>query len=268
MTIESEITRIKTNISNAYDALEEKGATIPTEKNSENLADTVATITGGGGESNYLGRVITDDGVFGYPDLPFSFSLPNTATSISGSALYYMFYGCDNLTSADLSSVTSIGTNGLNNAFNGCSMLTSVDLSSLESIGNRGLYYAFQTCSQLTSIDLHNLVSIDNNGLSYAFYDCSKLTSITFDSLQNISSYGMYYAFYRCKSLSSLSFPSLPSSSLASNNSQFTGMLNGVTGCTVHFPSNLESVIGSWGDVTKGFGGTSTTVLFDLPATT
>ena len=45
-------------------------------------------------------------------------------------------------------------------------------------------------------------------------------------------------------------------------------MLSGVTGCTVHFPSNLESVIGSWSDVTDGFDGTNTTVLFDLPATT
>ena len=44
-------------------------------------------------------------------------------------------------------------------------------------------------------------------------------------------------------------------------------MLQGVTGCTVHFPSNLQSVIGSWSDVTAGFGGTNTTVLYDLPAT-
>jgi hypothetical protein len=45
-------------------------------------------------------------------------------------------------------------------------------------------------------------------------------------------------------------------------------MLQGVTGCTVHFPSNLQSVIGSWSDVTARFGGTNTTVLFDLTATT
>ena len=44
-------------------------------------------------------------------------------------------------------------------------------------------------------------------------------------------------------------------------------MLQGVSGCTVHFPSNLQSVIGSWSDVTNGFGGTNTTVLFDLPST-
>ena len=44
-------------------------------------------------------------------------------------------------------------------------------------------------------------------------------------------------------------------------------MLQSVTGCIVHFSSNLQSVIGSWADVTAGFGGTNTTVLFDLTAT-
>ena len=266
MTIASEITRIKTNISNAYDALEEKGATIPTEKNSANLVSTIDTITVG--SPDYLGRIITDDGVFGYPTLPFSFSLPNTVTSIGGRALYYMFYGCTNLASVDLSSVTSIGTNGLNNAFNGCESLASVDLSSVTSIGNRALYYTFQNCTSLTSIDLHNVITISNNGLSNTFYDCTNLTSVALDSLQSVSGFGMNNAFYRCTSLSTLSFPSLSSSSLVSNNDQFSNMLNGVTGCTVHFPSNLESVIGSWGTVTNGFGGTNTTVLFDLPATT
>ena len=49
MTIASEITRIKTNIENAYAKAEEKGARIPEVKNSENLASCVETITNGGG---------------------------------------------------------------------------------------------------------------------------------------------------------------------------------------------------------------------------
>ena len=36
---------------------------------------------------------------------------------------------------------------------------------------------------------------------------------------------------------------------------------------TVHFPANMQSVIGSWSDVVNGFNGTNTTVLFDLPST-
>lgn len=189
MTIASEITRIKTNIDNAYTALEAKGATIPETKNSANLADTINTITDGSGETNYLGRIVTEDGVLQFPYEGFAFSLPSDVTSIGAYGLQYAFYNCLNLTSAGLDNVTSI----------------------------------------------------DRGGLQYAFQYCIGLTS--------------------------LSFPALNSNSFGGYTNQFNNMLRGVTGCTVHFPSNLESVIGSWSDVTNGFGGTNTTVLFDLPAT-
>ena len=120
MTIASEITRIKTNIDNAYTALEAKGATIPSEKNSANLANTVNTITGGSGETNYLGKIVTEDGVFQFPTESFSFSLPSNITSIGDNALRYAFQDCTSLTSVDLSNVISIGSYGLQYAFYGC----------------------------------------------------------------------------------------------------------------------------------------------------
>lgn len=50
MTIANEIRRIKTNIQNAYAEAEEKGATLPVEQNSDNLASAISTIQGGGGD--------------------------------------------------------------------------------------------------------------------------------------------------------------------------------------------------------------------------
>lgn len=44
MSINSEIERIKTNITNTYNVLEKKGATIPEQKNSNNLAGTAETV--------------------------------------------------------------------------------------------------------------------------------------------------------------------------------------------------------------------------------
>ena len=49
MTIGTEITRIKTNIENAYTALGEKGATMPEVQNSDNLAETVGSVSADGG---------------------------------------------------------------------------------------------------------------------------------------------------------------------------------------------------------------------------
>lgn len=54
MTIASEITRIKDNIANTYIALGEKGATLPELQNSDNLANTVGSVSSGGGSRNKL----------------------------------------------------------------------------------------------------------------------------------------------------------------------------------------------------------------------
>lgn len=56
MTIASEVTRIKTNIAQAYTALEEKGATIPEMKNSDNLAEAIGSVSAGGGNSGIIYR--------------------------------------------------------------------------------------------------------------------------------------------------------------------------------------------------------------------
>lgn len=47
MTVSTEITRLKTSIANAYNALEAKGATMPAIENPDNLANTVESIAGG-----------------------------------------------------------------------------------------------------------------------------------------------------------------------------------------------------------------------------
>ena len=51
MSISSEITRINTNISNAYTAVGNKGGTLPVTQNSANLATAISSITTGGGSS-------------------------------------------------------------------------------------------------------------------------------------------------------------------------------------------------------------------------
>lgn len=54
MSIASTIQSMQTNVENAYDALEDKGATIPANKNIANLADAITSIpTGSGGLEKY-----------------------------------------------------------------------------------------------------------------------------------------------------------------------------------------------------------------------
>lgn len=51
MSIQSEINRIKTNLADAYTAAQEKGATMPSQQNSENLASTISSVSASGGSA-------------------------------------------------------------------------------------------------------------------------------------------------------------------------------------------------------------------------
>ena len=121
---------------------------------------------------------------------------------------------------------------------------------------------------QYCSLSAVEEITIDE-ALKQVFKGHTNLLMANFNNLKLISYNNIFYETFReCTNLQTINFPLLNSNSFGSYTNQFSQMLAGVTGCTVHFPSNLQSVIGSWGDVQNGFGGTNTTVLFDLPATT
>ena len=196
----------------------------------------------------------------------------SSLTTISGNyGCSYMFFSCTGITNVDLSSLTTIsGNSGCSYMFHSCYGITSVNLSSLTTVsGGSGCSYMFNGCTGITNIDLSSLTTISSqNGCAYMFQSCTGITSVNLNSLNQISGSRCLTQMFRgCTSLTTLSFPALTSTSFGSNTNQFYQMLLGVTGCTVHFPSNLQAIIGSWSDVTAGFDGTSTTVLFDLPAT-
>ena len=170
----------------------------------------------------------------------------------------------------DLSGITTLGDSSLAHAFESTA-ITGIDLSGLTSVEAYSCEFMCAGCTDLETVDISSLASIDAYTpyvFQQAFTGCTSLTTVTFDALETLQGMRIFYfAFSQCTSLTSLSFPALTSSSFGSNTNQFQGMLTSVSGCTVHFPSNLSSVIGTWTDVTNGFGGTNTTVLFDLTAT-
>lgn len=201
-----------------------------------------------------------------------------TATSIGWRAMQYGCYKNVDITVADFRGITAVASSGLSNCFQGCTSLITLDLSDVTSLtGGYALSNVCNGCTSLANVYLNSLMyagdpyvgSASNSALYYAFYGCTSLTSVVFTSLLGI--YGnncMNQCFGGCTSLTTLSFPALTSAGIDSyGDSKLKNMLSGCSNVTVHFPSNLQSVIGSWYDVQNGFGGTNTTVLFDLPAT-
>ena len=141
--------------------------------------------------------------------------------------------------------------------------------SNATDLGDNALERAFGDCSSLTTVSFPELTTISGDyALGSAFYNCTALTSVSFPALTTISGNGaLSSAFDACENLTSVSFPALTSQSFGEFDNQFDEMLGSCENVTVHFPSNLQSVIGDWQSVIDGFDGTDTTILFDLTAT-
>ena len=192
-------------------------------------------------------------------------------TNSSLYSFYSMFEGCTGITGVILSSLANAsGVNGCCTMFRDCVGLMSVDISSLNTVsGSSCCEYMFSRCAGLTNIDLSSLTTISGyNGCRLMFESCTGLTSMDFPSLTTINaSSACEKMFYGCTGLTRLSFYALNTNSFGGITSQFNNMLQNVTGCTVHFPMRIQSTIGSWTSVMGGFGGTNTTVLFDIVTT-
>ena len=253
----------------------------------------IASIPSGG--SVGITREVSAQGVYQMPAQSFTFSLPANATdvgaralsnafrectgitsadlgSITGvsgrSAFYYAFYGCTSLASANFGSLAAVSEkDAFNCAFYGCTSLASANFPLLTTIsGNDAFYYAFYGCTSLASINLNALSTISGSSImSSAFENCTNLTSVNFASLSTISGgNALSYAFRGCTSLTSISFPALTSSSFPGTVvNQLSGLVSGVTGCTLHFPASTQAKIETLTGY-PNFGGTNTTVLFDL----
>lgn len=108
----------------------------------------------------------------------------------------------------------------------------------------------------------------NNSVLVRKFHNLTTITSASFPDLDNLTTKGaLGNCFSGCTSLTSVSFPALKTTSFGSTNKdQLNNLVSGVIGCAIHFPSNLSSKVSSLTGY-PNFGGTNTSVLFDLPAT-
>lgn len=100
MSIQSEINRIKTNVSNALAAIRGKGVTVPTGANSDSLATLINSISAGGGLPSGISAIkmgthtVSSDEAYGtavnithnlgvIPDLFIVYATSNTAVTYS-----------------------------------------------------------------------------------------------------------------------------------------------------------------------------------------
>jgi hypothetical protein len=165
--------------------------------------------------------------------------------------------------------VSSISNYGMTGTFNSKNV-NEIDFTGLVTCGVFSMYDAFFKGFNGRELNLVDLKTINNYGMCECFYQCTSITKVWFPKLDALRDYSLYNCFSVSSSgnttLTDIYFPSLKSTSFT-NQTCFKTMIGGRSSVKVHFPINLQSVIGSWTDVTAGFGGTNTSVLYDLEET-
>lgn len=210
-----------------------------------------------------------------------------TASGVVGCNVFYAAFGyCPNFKGINsdngiLFPELEDMTNAVINMYFSTSYITFISFPKLKKIsgwdyGRINMYFTGSASNnKVASINFPLLEEL-SGGSTNDYRQCSlvvsnmpSLETAVFPSLTKVYEHRAIDLSY-CTSLTSVSFPALKSNSFGTNygvTKPFHNMLQGVTGCTVHFPSNMQSVMENMSSVTAGFGGTNTTVLFDLPAT-
>lgn len=215
---------------------------------------------------NFLGNV-DSNGIYQIPtelcDIVFK-----GVVGIGNYGMKYLFDSSSRIKSVSFPDLeTATGAHALYCAFTDCSTLETFSCPKLKTIGGYACYSSFVRTG-IKVLNFESLTTVGGSGLSNACYE-SHIEEIYFPKLDSIGAAGLGSLLRNTSSFAgkTISFPALKSTSFNGATNNFNNMLQNVQGVTVHFPSNLQSVIGSWSDVTNGFGGINTTTLFDLPAT-
>lgn len=192
--------------------------------------------------------------------------------TITGDHACYHTFQASRIISADLSSLTTVsGSYACENMFSGNSNFTSFDLSSLTTISSQNACASMFYSTRITTASLPSLSTVSGTGgCQGIFRTCPQLTTVYVPALTIITgAYAFQEAFMDCLALTVLSFPAITTTSFGSYTNQFKNMCKNIPNITLHFPSNVQSVIeGLEGySTTAPFGALAGTVLFDLPAT-
>ena len=135
----------------------------------------------------------------------------------------YMFFGCCNLTSLDVSNFNTMNVNDMSYMFDGCSGLTNLDVSNFNTETVTDMRLMFFWCGGLTSLDLSNFNTENVTNMSYMFYGCRNLTNldVSYFNTENVTS--MSNMFIGCFSLTSLDLSNFNTDNVTSMSNMFCG---------------------------------------------
>lgn len=253
MSIASELSALNGYILGAYDEINDKGGTVPANKNMANLASAIASISGGGGGGTITPTRLVIGGQSGAVEVKptIAIDITNSLTSLAG-----MFENDTSVTSIafdptiDLTHITTTSR-----MCYGCNALTSVTLpnGTAADIADRMFY----SCQSLASVSLP--ASFAPTSCSSMFDSCRSLARVTVPAaMRPTNCQRMFAACYSFEEL-----PHLDTSLAANINSMFSdaGASKSVAPAVtmVYNFSTATNISGVFGSYDIGYGGRGAT---------
>ncbi len=134
-----------------------------------------------------------------------------------------LFYGFENMTSADLSDLDTGSVISMYGMFAGCSSLTALDLSGFDTGSVTSMEYMFLQCNSLTSLDVSGFDTGSVIDMGRMFYNCNSLTTLDVSGFDTGKVTNMTGMFDNCSGLTSLDLSGFDTGSVISMDSMFAG---------------------------------------------
>ena len=122
---------------------------------------------------------------------------PSTFNTSNVTSMRYMFRGCKDLVTLDLSTFNTSSVTDMGGMFYECSSLSSLDLSTFNTDKVTDMGCMFSYCSSLTSVNLSTFNTGSVQYMNGMFYNCYSLSSLDLSTF-NTSSVGRDGRFSGC----------------------------------------------------------------------
>jgi surface protein len=132
-----------------------------------------------------------------------------------------MFYGCQDITSLDLSNFDTSKVTSMYWMFTACYGLTSLDLSSFDTSSVTTMSHMFSESTELASVDLSSFNTSQVTDMSCMFLWCKSLELLNLSSFNTSSVTTMASMFAQCQSLTTLDLSNFDTSQVTDMSSMF-----------------------------------------------
>ena len=136
-------------------------------------------------------------------------------------AIHYLFSGCSNLTTIDVSNWDTSAVTVMASVFENCTSLTTLDVSKWNTSKVMDMDGLFDGCSNLTTLDVSKWDTSAVTNMSWMFNNCSKLTALDVSKWNTGAVTNMSRMFSWCSSLTKLDISNFDTSAVTGMNWMF-----------------------------------------------